>query len=101
MATDSFACHVFCSSVLFVYWEYGLWYSAHLSSYCNSLPSLQTQMAELVIKAFGCCAEPPTLPVAQRAAMPPGRQGKFKVKDWQRLYISPETLMPFLHNQLN
>lgn len=69
--------------------------------YCNSLPFLQTQMAELVIKAFGCYVKPPTLPIAQQAAMPLGQLGKFKVNDWQRLYISPETLMPFLHNQLN
>ena len=34
-------------------------------------------------------------------AMPPEQQRKFNVNDWQRLYISQETLMHFLHNQLN
>lgn len=79
--------------------DFDIWLISPL--YCNSLVFLQPQMAELVMKAFGCCVKPPALPIAQRAALPPGRQGKFKVNDWQRLCISLETLMPFLHNQLN
>lgn len=60
----------------------------------NSLPFLSTQMAKPSYKILWWLCQVPSFPCGS-TTIPPGQLGKFKVNDWQKLYISQETLMLF------